>query len=206
MSESGISALSIDALRRMARRHADTPDEADDLVQDMLLAALEQRRAWDDAGLQAWAHGVFRRRAAFIARTESRRRRREATYATEGAPPADSIRVLPREFVDALPPSLRTIALLANIGLGRPEIASLLGIADTALRQRISGLRRAWRSAGGAPDVTELPRGYLPPCGRRRRSLKAGLARIPGGRFAVADPDGHPVVFGTAHIPPARGN
>jgi RNA polymerase sigma-70 factor (ECF subfamily) len=206
MPETGISASSIDVLRRMALRHADTPDEADDLVQDMLLAALEQQRVWDGAEFRAWARGVFRHRALFIARTEGRRRRREASYAADADPSRASIRKLPRQFIDTLPPSLQTVALLANVGLGRAEIASLLGITDTALRQRISGLRRAWRNSGGTPEVVEIPRGYPPLCGLRRRSLKAGLVRLPGARFAIADPDGHSVVFGAAHNSPAGGN
>lgn len=206
MPEPGISASSIDALRRMALRYVDTPDEADDLVQDMFLAALEQQRVWGGAGFQAWASGVFRRRALFIARTEGRRRRREASYVADAAPSRDSSRTLPRRFIDTLPPSLQTVALLASVGLGRAEIASLLGITDTALRKRISGLRRAWRNSGGAPELVELPRGYPQPCGLRRRSLKGGLVRLPGARFAFADPDGHSVFFGAAHNSRACGN
>lgn len=208
MPEAGITAPSIDALRRMALRYADSPDEADDLVQDMLLAALEQQRDRDGAGFLAWARGVFRRRALFLARTEGRRRRREASYAAEvdAATSRETSRKLPRRFIDTLPPALRTVALLASIGLGRAEIARLLGITDTALRQRISKLRRAWRESGGTPEISEIPRGYPPLCGPRRRSLKAGLARLPGARFAVLDPDGHSVYFGAAHNSPVRGN
>lgn len=205
MPKTELTVSSIDALHRMARRYADSPDEADDLVQDMLLAALDQRRDWDDARFQAWARGVFRRRAVFIARTEGRRRRREASYAAEAAPTRVPSRTLPRGFIDTLPPSQRTVALLANAGLGRAEIAALLGIADTALRKRISGLRRAWRAFGGAPEIDELPRGYPSLDGPGRRFLKTSLVRVPGARFAVADPDGHAVLF-AAHISAARGN
>ena len=201
-----ISASSIEALHRIALRYADSPDEADDLVQDMLLAALEQPRVWDGGDFQAWVGGVFRRRALFVARTEWRRRRREDSYAVDAGSSPDSSRRLPRDFIETLPPSLQTVALLANIGLGRTEIGGLLGIADTALRQRVSALRRAWRSFGGDPEVEEIPRGYPPLCGLRRRSLRASLAQLPGARFAVADPDGHEILFATAHNSPARGN
>lgn len=204
--ETGISASSIIALRRMALRYADSPDEADDLVQDMLLAAIEQQRVRDGAGFQAWASGVFRRRAMFIARTEGRRRRREGSYAADAAPSRDSSRILPRRFIDTLPPSLQTVALLASVGLGRAEIASLLGITDTALRQRISGVRRAWRNSGESPEIAELPRGYPLRSALRRRSLKDGLVRLPSARFAIADPDGHSLYFGAAHISTVCGN
>lgn len=206
MPDPAISASTIDALRRIALRYADTPDDADDLVQDALLAALEQGRVPSDDGFLAWARGVFRRRALFVARTEGRRRRREALYAADADPSSAAIRKLPREFIDTLSPSLKTVALLANVGLGRAEIAGLLGIADTALRQRISSLRRAWREFGGTPEVGEIPRGYPSLRGPRRRSVKADLARIPGARFAVADPDGHAIVFGVAHESAADGN
>jgi len=206
MHETGISASSIDALRRMALRYAAAPDQADDLVQDLLLTALEQQRVWNETGFHAWARGVFRRRALFIARTEGRRRRREASYAADADPSQPAIAKLPHEFIDTLPPSLKTVALLANVGLGRTEIGSLLGIADTALRQRISALRRAWRNHGGTPEVTELPRGYPYLSGPRRRSLRDDLVRQPGARFAVTDPDGHSLVFGPAHNSPAGGN
>ena len=206
MPGNGISASSIDALHRIAARYADSPDEADDLVQDMLLAALEQPRVWDDDDFQAWASGVFRRRASFVARTEWRRRRREDSYAVEAGPSSHSSRKLPRQFIDTLAPSLQTVALLANVGLGRAEIAGLLGVADTALRQRVSGLRRAWRKFGGTAEVEEIPRGYPPLCGLRRRSLKASLVRLQGARFAVADPDGHAILFVPAHNSPSGGN
>lgn len=206
MSEPAITATTLESLRRIALRYAETPDDADDLVQDMLVAALVQRRVPSDDGFLAWAHGVFRRRALFVARTEGRRRRREALYAADADPSGEAIRKLPREFIDTLSPSLKTVALLANVGLGRAEIAGLLGIADTALRQRISNLRRAWREFGGTPEVGEIPRGYPSLRGHRRRSVKADLVRIPGARFAVADPDGHAIVFGVAHESAADGN
>lgn len=172
----------------------------------MLLAALEQRRAWSDDGFLAWARGVFRRRASFVARTEGRRRRREALYATDADPSSAVIRKLPREFIDTLSPSLKTVALLANAGLGRAEIASLLGIADTALRQRISGLRRAWREFGVTPETVEIPRGYPSLREPRRRSLKANLVSLPGARFGFVDPDGHALVIATAHESAPHGN
>lgn len=189
-----------------AARRALTPDEADDLVQDVLLAALEQGRALDDPRFPAWASGVLRRRALFLARTAGRRRRREAAYAAEPAPPPPRQRKLPRGFVESLPPSLQTIALLVNVGLGRAEIASLLRIPDTALRQRISGLRRAWKHAGVTPELAEIaiPRASS---GTRRLALKTGLGKLPGGRLAVADPDGHPLYLtGSAHNRTSRGN
>lgn len=193
-------------LHAMATRRATSPDEADDLVQDVLLAATEQGRTLDDPQFTAWAAGVLRRRALFVARTAGRRRRREAAYAAEDAPAFEATRKLPASFVEALPPSLQVVALLANAGLGRAEIAHLLRLPDTALRQRISGLRKAWHRTGmtpAEPDVAILKAGNGP----RRRALKAGLVKLPQGHLAVADPDGHPIFLSDgAHKPAGDGN
>ncbi len=206
MPEKEETASRLRMLRGMATRWAATADEADDLVQDVLLAALEQRRSLDDARFPAWAFGVLRRRSLFLARTAGRRRRREADYAGESAPPAARDRRLPREFLESLPASLRTVALLANAGLGRHEIANVLRIPDTALRQRISGLRTAWKRAGAAPELPESEGGRSSD-GLRRRALKTTLGRLPAGRLAMADPDGHPIFLSdSAHIRPGYGN
>ena len=192
-------------LHRVAERLARTGDEADDLVQDALLAALEQERGWDEGRFLAWASGVIRRRALFLARTAGRRRRRDTSYAVEArAAPAPHPR-LPTPFIDALPPSLQAVALLANVGLGREEIGHLLRLSDAALRKRISDLRRAWRDSGADADLL-LAWPQHRPCGHRRRSLKSALRRLPDARFAVADPDGHQIFLGLAHKLPTPGN
>jgi DNA-directed RNA polymerase specialized sigma24 family protein len=199
-------AACLRSLHAMAARRAFTPDEADDLVQDVLLAALEQGRTLDDPRFPAWASGVLRRRALFLARTAGRRRRREADYAADSAPLPAPDRTLPLPFVESLPPSLQVVALLANAGLGRAEIGSLLRISDTALRQRISGLRRAWKRAEMVPELA--PRVIQPmSSGPRRRALKTSLEKLPGAHLAVADPDGHPIFLtAPAHNRRGRGN
>jgi DNA-directed RNA polymerase specialized sigma24 family protein len=190
----------------MAMRHASTPDEADDLVQDVLLAAIEQGREVDGTRFLAWASGVLRRRALFLARTAGRRKRREAAYAAEARPARTPVKRLPRPFIDSLPASLQTVAFLANSGLGRHEIARLLRIPDTALRQRISALRRAWKRSGHVAELVEILPQSSSSSAVRRSPLKKTLVKLPKGRFAVADPDGHPVYLSSAHNSPGRGN
>jgi RNA polymerase sigma-70 factor (ECF subfamily) len=193
-------------LHRLARRLARASEEADDLVQDALLAAIEQKRDWDDGGFLAWTSGVIRHRALFLARTAGRRRRRDISNVVEAdAPPPPSAR-LPRPFIDSLPPSLQSIALLGNAGLGRAEIAHVLGVPDTALRKRVSDLRRAWRESGDDADLSPPGPPHRPPCGLLRRSLKTALREVPAARFAMADPDGHQIFFGAAHNRPPHGN
>lgn len=210
MRKGEISTQSLRQLRRIASRRARTPDEADDLVQDTLVAALEAGRECDGPQFFPWASAVLTRRAMFLARTAGRRRRRETNFAMEAAVdaalPSASERRIPRQFIDTLPPSVRTIALLVNAGLGRAEISAVLGISDLALRQRISYLRKAWRRSGRKFELSEPPTRSRTPCGLLRRSLKTTLVKLPSARFAVADPDGHEIYIGVAHTSAARGN
>jgi RNA polymerase sigma factor (sigma-70 family) len=193
-------------LRRVAARLVGTRDEADDLVQEALLAALEQDRDLDEARFLAWATGVIRRSVMFRARTAGRRRRREATYAAETSAPPLPFARLPRAFIDSLPRSLQTVALLANAGVGRTEVAHVLGLSEAAVRKRISDLRRAWRKSGAGPDLALRSPQHRPPCGNLRRSLRSTLRKLPDARFAVADPDGHEIFLASAHKTATRGN
>src|SRR5690606_39001536 len=98
-----------------------------------------------------------------------------------------------------LRPSLRVTARLINCGLNRKEINYLLGIADTALRQRLTALRREWQTylnaSGQRPEyvneaIRTLPNGLI------RRSLIQAFRNTvdrhsPGGTVGSHDPDGH---------------
>lgn len=185
-------------LLRIAERWSRRDGEAEDLVQDALCeAALAGRLDGSPQSLR-WMGGVICNKARLSARTAARRRRREAQWhePRDGTPPpeiADS-----RELLDGLPPSLRVFAALALSGHTRPEIAYLLGLTDTALRQRISALKRALRPRG-AEMPQDLPglAGDLD-YGRLRQALGPALARR-GGTFASHDPDGHLFVVSRSH-------
>jgi DNA-directed RNA polymerase specialized sigma24 family protein len=71
----------IRALMRVAARCSVVPHEAEDLVQDVLLSALERNRDCGDPGFLPWASGAVRNSARFAARTAARRKRREHAYA-----------------------------------------------------------------------------------------------------------------------------
>ena len=98
-------------LERIARRHTLTAEEAQDVVQDVLVAAVAAGRSLEDPGFPAWAAGAMRRQAAFLARSYGRRRRREATASASG--PAITPR-FPDAFLDMLPDGLRRFARLVN--------------------------------------------------------------------------------------------
>lgn len=183
----------------MARR----ADEAEDLLQTILLAAVEAGRAdLSCPDNRRWLQGALRKRAAFDARSAVRRRQRETHWSERDAgqaEPAD----FPRRFVASLPPSLRTTALLALTGHTRQEIVWLQHLPDTAFRQRLAEIRRRWHAFGGG-EIAGMPglAGVLE-FGRIRQSL---LAAVRHGRQAVLashDPDGHLFAIGGLTKPAA---
>lgn len=207
-------------LRRWATQCSRRPDEAEDLLQDVLLAAIEAGRADD-----AWLHGALRKRAAFLARGAIRGRRREdaATAWLEdrdergigpdvGDGDAASVTALAL-LASRLPPASRQVLALAVHGLGPGEIQWLLRTSPAALRQRLAVIRRALRGLP-APARNEiegrwprraLPAAHDPRFGLRRRVLvSTGRALSAAGSH---DPDGHLLlVAGSAHVSVPVGN
>jgi DNA-directed RNA polymerase specialized sigma24 family protein len=189
------------AMLRVAQRCSRRADEADDLLQDALLEAVRAGRT-DLSSLEArrWLAGVIRNRAAASARAAGRRRRRETNWqiARPEADEASEARPV-AEILKDLPPSLKVVAALALSGHNRREIAYLLELPDTALRQRVSALKRHLRARGiempaGIPGLS-LELSY----GRIREALLPALIRQ-GGMFASHDPDGHTFIVRRAHI------
>jgi RNA polymerase sigma-70 factor (ECF subfamily) len=209
------AAMDLDTLRalqRLARRHSRRPGDADDLLQETLLAGLQAGRA--DL---PWLSGVLRRQAALAARSTLRRRRREAATAEAqgcmdepaGAAPA----IDPRPLLERLPPSARRLAVLALHGLDADEIRWILGVTPTAFRQRLSRIRQglgelppALRAeALGLAYVRDPARAVALQFGLLRRALKAALNGDAG--LGSHDPDGHLIVVRRrAHTSASSGN
>lgn len=177
-------------LLALAAREGRGPD-AEDIVQDALLIAIEAgRHDLDNPHNMAWLRGVVRNRARMDARVARRRLGRETRW--QSSRPAEVRSDAPplSEILGGLPPALRTVAVLVLTGHNRREIAYLLDLPDTALRQRVSALRRHLRQKGlAAPEELSglnLDLAY----GRIRDALLPALKRH-GGLFAGHDPDGH---------------
>jgi RNA polymerase sigma-70 factor (ECF subfamily) len=182
-------------LLRQAGRSTRRANEAEDLLQAVLLSAVEHGRT--DFSLPAnrrWLAGAIRRRAAFEARSALRRRRRETHWQHQDRQ-SERPEASPLEFVASLPPSLKTTALLVLTGHNRREIMWLQRLSDAALRQRLSQIGRRWRKADGGTlqDIPGLS-GNLK-FGLLRRALIGGLH---GQQSALAshDPDGHLFIVG----------
>lgn len=174
----------------IARREAGAA-QAEDVVQDALMAAVEAARLdLADEATARWLCGVVRNRARMAARTARRRRRRETDWA-EGRREPSAVSDPPLgEVLAGLPKALRALAALALTGHNRREIAYLLDLPDTALRQRITALKRLLVARGiAAPQELSglnLDLAY----GRLRDVLLPALHRH-GAVFASHDPDGH---------------
>jgi RNA polymerase sigma-70 factor (ECF subfamily) len=183
-----------------ARRRVRRLPEAEDLLQDALLIALEAGRGdLTRVENRRWLAGVMRNRGLLDARSAARRRRREAEFqATVPDTALPDFPVIGR--IPDLPTALRTTALLALTGHTRAEIAWLLRLSDAALRKRISEIRRRLVGARAAIPDMDL-RGDLP-FGLMRRALLGRVGdRGPG--FGSHDPDGNLFVV-SSRIPVRR--
>lgn len=213
----------------MARRFARDDEEARDLAQDALVAALARGFTdWASAERRPWLYGVLRRRAAFVARTAARRNKRErvAPQVTHSRwmppampptmPPAMSPTMPPGmppqwrpQFVAALPPSLRVVATLAGADLCAAEVRWLLGLTPTAWRSRLSALRRAIRDQAAPCTQPHRALSGAPASswGARRATLLAGLKATRLPMVAAHDPDGHAIFLrAVPHTRAKRGN
>lgn len=179
-----------DRLKSIARREAGAA-LAEDVVQDALLIAVEKGRLdLEDSETQRWLCGVVRNRARMAARSARRSHSRDRLWQESRAEPQAGQGATLSEILEGLTPALRTFAALVLTGHNRREIASLLRLPDTALRQRVSALRRhlvaKGLSAPGELTGLHLDLAY----GRIRDALLPVLIRH-GGMFASHDPDGH---------------
>lgn len=185
-----------DCLRTATKRSRDRND-AGDLVQSVLLAALERGVSDLDAPeRRAWLRGALRRRAAFEARLAARRRQREARWQAERGPsePPRSWR-LSSEFLASLQPSVRALATLAAADLNPDEIQSVLKLSGTAFRKRLSSLRRFVREASEAGLSVVTTRSTAYALGPARASVIESLRRRPRAVLGSHDPDGHALIF-----------
>jgi RNA polymerase sigma-70 factor (ECF subfamily) len=195
-------------LRAQARRLARNADDAEDLVQDALVAALESGR--NDL---PWLSGTLRNLAAMQVRGAVRRRRREAV-GEQAQVPAETVPVRdPQQLLRPMPPAARRVVILALHGLGAGEIRWIPGLSATAFRQRLTSIRKALGTLPPTLRAETLALAYVRDPGRSvdlqfglvRRALKAALCGEAG--LGTHDADGHLLILRPiAHVPPPGGN
>lgn len=145
-------AREIPRLRRYALTLADSPDAADDLVQDTLERAIRKRHLWHGRGsMRSWLYRVLYN--VFANQTGRRHRRKNEVDIEEApataAPPGQEHAVACRDMAEALrslPVEQRAaIALVGLEGLPYDEAAYALGIPVGTLRSRLSRGREQLR-------------------------------------------------------------
>ena len=195
-------------------------DQAEDLLQDTLLAALQAGREplLSEADLR-WAFGTLRNLSRMGARAGLRRRRREQIAAGDaGAPEPDEASIgsrelaLARQWLNQLPLGQQDVVWLLLAGLKRAEIRAVLGLTDTALRQRLSSIRASLRQRPAPVCSQAMIKGLQSQTaaaltvGLIRQTLQAQLLRTEG--IGTHDPDGHLIIFRnpSTHESAASGN
>ncbi len=141
-----------DALTRFCAGLVGSTAEAEELVQDTLIAALSAMPTYRGASPRAWVFGIARNMAASHLRKRDRRR---GLFARWQPPLADvrphersDARLVVERGLAALKPKQREAVLLRyQQGFDASEVGEILGISHAAARKRISvgvrSLRRA---------------------------------------------------------------
>lgn len=147
------------ALGRFCAALTGSSADADELLQDTLVAALDAMPGYrGDANPRAWAFGIARRVCHSAIRRQSRRRGLFARFfAFTEADPAPSDRADARlalgPALARLEPRLREAVLLRyQQGMDALEVAAALGVSHAAARKRISrGVRALRATVADAP-------------------------------------------------------
>ncbi len=177
---------------------------AEDIVQDALVTAIEAgRHDLADPANAAWLRGVVRNRARMHLRTARRRQVRETKWQAPAPAPQNIEPSEIAEIIAGLPPALKSLAALVLTGHNRREIAYLLDLPDSALRQRVSALKRHMRARGLVAPTELIGLNLDLAYGRIREALLPALARHEG-YFASHDPDGHLFIVRRSQNPRRR--
>ena len=143
-------------LRRYARSLTRDADEADDVVQDALVAALDKIHLFEPGtNLRAWLFTITRN--TFISHQRRRRIRTHLPLDDESldlqAPPAQEARVAQSHLAAAyeqLPrPQREVLALVVFESMSYEQAAEILEIAVGTVRSRLSRARAGLRAAIG---------------------------------------------------------
>jgi RNA polymerase sigma-70 factor, ECF subfamily len=140
------------AVHAIALAHLRRPSDAEDVAQEVLLAALENIGSCrDPERFDAWIFVIARNRAR---RALVRRRLRDVFAGTppeQAAPEGDADGATRQALLGALgglPARLREVVLLHDLeGYGHAELALALGITEEASRQSLSRARKQLRAA-----------------------------------------------------------
>lgn len=152
-----------DALRRYARTLTRDAGNADDLVQDTLLAAHERRSELNPAqSIRGWLFAVLHNRFIDGVRRSRRESERLETMAGQGslAPSSPELSAYLRQIgerFDALPEAQRTVLhLIAVEGFSYQEAADTLKIPVGTVMSRLNRARATLRQEQGEMRASRL--------------------------------------------------
>jgi len=148
------------AMRRYARSLARDPGEAEELVQESLLRALERHSRFAGGNLRGWLLSIVHNLHVDRQRTRVRRVQRDHAYAESRAPDIsptqlDAVRLNEvRRAFDALPEEQRDALHLVTIeGMSYDEAASVLGLPAGTVMSQVSRARETLRRWETAPPL-----------------------------------------------------
>ncbi len=128
------------AIRTYCRRRI-TPGtlDAEDIVQETLLAIHMKRHTWDSsAPVMPWAYAIARYKLVDAFRSRGRRIEIDIDDVADMVAVPETESVTPREIdriLETLPPGQKAaVAAISVEGLSIPETAARLGMAETAVR------------------------------------------------------------------------
>jgi RNA polymerase sigma-70 factor (ECF subfamily) len=174
---------------RFGRAFCRDPDDAEDVLQDVLLKLLEALPSFrGESALSTWAFTVARRTCAL-------RRRREARFASLEGRAGEPARALPdpgaspsrdaergelraslERGLARLPAAQREVLLLRDVeGRSAAEVARALEIGERAVKSRLHRARRALRESLAPLDTTAASRGCPDIEGLASRALEGEL-------------------------------
>lgn len=145
----------IPSLRRFALSKTSNPAEADDLVQDCVLRALDKRGSFEEqTNLRAWLFTILRNRFLDEKRKITRRGthlscEEEEIYipVTGGQEQTLELKYFRKAFESLPGPDREVLSLVGMEGLSYEEAAGLLDIPVGTVRSRLSRARSRLRKA-----------------------------------------------------------
>jgi len=137
--------------------------DAEDVVQDAFIRALERLDECDPDRFAGWLLTIVRNRAHNV---RDRERVRDAAplddvnpagaERTDGRVEHDELAQVLRDALATLPPAQREVVLLHDLeGMKHKEIAAAMGISEVMARQHLFQARRALRARLGQTEVEE---------------------------------------------------
>ncbi|MFC7387843.1 MULTISPECIES: RNA polymerase sigma factor [Sphaerisporangium] len=163
-----------DQITAYAVRRCDSPQDAADVVAETFAIAWRKLADLPRGGeARLWLYGVARRVLADQRRKSVRRRMRDVELDAEmadlyGDPPeaGAELRAVAAVFRSMPDDDRELLSLVAWEGLGRDEIATMLGVSRNAVRVRLHRARRRFAAALSAADVHLTTGSRMIPAGR----------------------------------------